>query len=393
MGMAAIPTSRWAGRQLAELASVTSSSQIAEIDATTLLGERAVLNGFRIPSLRSAGGGCRLFPARDGWIALNLARPDDRDMLPALFEDGGLDPADDEAIASRIALACEGELVARGRELGLALAGVAEKASGPPCAVATTGLQRAAPKHDAPLVVDLSALWAGPLAGHLLWSAGARLVKVESATRPDAMREGDPQLFARLNQGKASVRLDLRASADRAALIALIRRADMVIEAARPRALEQLGIFADALVRETPGLIWLTITGHGADPGGPRNWVGFGDDCGVAGGLSAAMLAATGQPSFVGDAIADPLTGIMAAQSGWKHWREGIARRIIFSMSGIAQQALRETMADGATAFAQQLRAWRSAEGQAFPAVRSRAVADVRPLGADNAAWLQDCPC
>ena len=33
------------------------------------------------------------------------------------------------------------------------------------------------------------------------------------------------------------------------------RGADIVIEAARPRALTQLGIDADALVRETPGLV------------------------------------------------------------------------------------------------------------------------------------------
>ena len=40
------------------------------------------------------------------------------------------------------------------------------------------------------MVVDLSSLWAGPLVGHLLLRAGARVVKVESTTRPDGARRG-----------------------------------------------------------------------------------------------------------------------------------------------------------------------------------------------------------
>ena len=39
-----------------------------------------------------------------------------------------------------------------------------------------------------PLVVDLAALWAGPLAASLLTMAGARVIKIESRTRPDAAR-------------------------------------------------------------------------------------------------------------------------------------------------------------------------------------------------------------
>jgi chorismate synthase len=39
--------------------------------------------------------------------------------------------------------------------------------------------------------------------------------------------------------------------------------------------------------------------------------VGFGDDAAVAGGL--VDLNASGVPSFVGDAVADPLTGLLAA--------------------------------------------------------------------------------
>src|SRR5690606_6711881 len=139
-----------------------------------------------------------------------------------------------------------------------------------------------------PLVVDLSAIWAGPLAGHLLWLAGAEVVKVESRRRPDEMRAVDPGLFELVNQGKANLAVDFSSDAGKTALLDLIRRADLVIESSRVRALRQLGIDADALVREVPGLVWLTITGHGAR-GEAADWTGIGHDCGVAGGMSRAL--------------------------------------------------------------------------------------------------------
>lgn len=333
----AIPLNRWADAELEQLAKATGSSEIAVLDGATLLGERSALNGFGAPGLISAGGGCRLFQTRDGWVALNLARSDDRELLPALFES-----EDVSDIAANFATVAEAEIVARGREMGLAIAGIGERGHGPAAIVTVEGDNL--PHRSVPFVVDLSALWAGPLAGRLLRMAGAEVVKVESRTRPDAMREGDPALFARLNVDKANWSIDLQSPEDREKLIALIRRADIVIEAARPRALMQLGIDAEALVRETPGLVWLTITGHGV-LGEAVNWVGFGDDVGVAAGLSAALLEASGRPGFVGDAIADPLTGIHAARIGWERRQSGRGARIILSMRDIAAEALRHKSA------------------------------------------------
>lgn len=45
------------------------------------------------------------------------------------------------------------------------------------------------------LVVDFSALWAGPLCAHLLGLAGARVVEVETPGRPDGGRRGKPGLL------------------------------------------------------------------------------------------------------------------------------------------------------------------------------------------------------
>ncbi|KAK0349876.1 hypothetical protein LTR94_031304, partial [Friedmanniomyces endolithicus] len=164
--------------------------------------------------------------------------------MPALFGDASIES--DSDIVTAFGTARMAEIVTRGRQLGLAIAAIDEVPASPACRVMMTGGAR--PKRERqPLVIDLSALWAGPLAGHLLGLTGAQVIKVESRNRPDRMRAGDPHLFARLNQHKANIAIDLRDAEDRAALIALIRRADMVIAAARPRALAQLGIDADAL--------------------------------------------------------------------------------------------------------------------------------------------------
>jgi crotonobetainyl-CoA:carnitine CoA-transferase CaiB-like acyl-CoA transferase len=216
------------------------------------------------------------------------------------------------------------------------------------------------------------------------------VVKVESLTRPDLIRRDDPATFDLINQGKASVVVDFHSAREKAALTDLIRRADFVIESSRPRALRQLGIDADALVSEVPGLVWLSVTGHGAT-GEAANWAGIGNDCGVAGGLSRALAEVTGEVGYVGDAIADPLTGITGALAGWRAYRSGRACRIGLAMSAIVARALAEERAHDAAALAGELRAWGLAEGRPFPRVRRREMlAPVHPLGADTATWF---PC
>lgn len=384
-----LPLADWAGHRLAKLADIAASPAIAALNGASLLGERATLNHFRVPGLQSAGGGCRLLPARGDWIALNLARSDDRELLPALLGSAAFDPQDDVAIARAVTQQDATTLLQRGREMGMAIAMLGEQPASPARTVLSHGLA-APPSAKAPRVLDLSALWAGPLAGHLFWLAGAEVTKVESARRPDSLRTGDPVLFALLNQGKANVALDLATAAGRAGLLRLIEQADIVIEAARPRALRQLGIDTDTLVRARPGLVWLTITGHGAS-GPAADWVGFGDDCSVAGGLSAELARVTGQPGFVGDALADPLTGIEAALAGWQAWRAGAGCRIGLAMSSVVAQAWQAEARNDPARWEAGLRAWAAVEGAPFPTVSRRtATAPVAALGGDTARLL---PC
>jgi hypothetical protein len=387
----AIPLARWADRKLAELARETGAAAIAALDGMTLLGERGSNGNFTINGRVSAGiGGSRLMATRDGgWFALTLLRAEDREMLPALFGES-LDVSDNAAIEAAVARHDCADLVAQGRLLGLPVASADEIPFSPPVEVMVRGPMRRRDTAVRPLVVDLSAIWAGPLAGHLLWLAGAEVVKVESLTRPDLIRRDDPATFDLINQGKASVVVDFHSDAEKAALTDLIRRADVVIESSRVRALRHLGIDADALVREVPGLVWLSVTGHGA-AGEAANWAGIGNDCGVAAGLSRALADVTGEIGYVGDAIPDPLTGITAALEGWRAFRRGEAQRIGFAMSAIAARALTDERAHDPGLLAAELRGWGALTGRPFPKVRRRAMTtEARPLGADTPRWFPE---
>jgi hypothetical protein len=326
------PLARWAQGRLDALAGLSGA---VFPDAASLLGERAAIHGFRSREYLSCHGGCRFYRTGDGWVALNLAREADREMLPALFGvEGAVDPV------TEFASMTEQEAVARGRLLGMAIAGLSERAASPATRILAAGGTRVASRR--PRVLDLSALWAGPLASRLLRIAGADVIRVESAGREDPLEASDPAHFAVLAEGKSKIRLDLRSPAGRDELLSLIDECDIVIEAARPRALRQMGIDADAVVAARKGLIWVTITGHGID-GDAGEWVGFGDDAGVAGGLSRALYDASGLVGFVGDAIGDPLTGLYAAETALRHFCGGTGARLVLSMSGIVAQAVAET--------------------------------------------------
>ncbi|MCU1401580.1 MAG: hypothetical protein JWN62_4689 [Acidimicrobiales bacterium] len=310
------------------------------LDGLALLGERAALSGLVRQGAVSCGGATRLLHAADGWLALSLARSDDIDSLPAWLDGAPPlpDVADAELLWAVLATAVRsrpvGELIERATLLGMPVGGFGEVAEGPTTAVDVVPLDGQVPPKpiDELVVVDLSALWAGPLCADLLARAGARLIKVESADRPDGARLGTPLFFDLLHAGHDSVCIDFRSEAGRRDLRRLIRRADVVIEASRPRALRQLGVDANAI--DGPR-VWLSITAHGATGlAAPR--IGFGDDAAIAGGLATRDELG---PCFCADAIADPLTGIVAASAVLEALDRGGRWRIEASLSRTARLA------------------------------------------------------
>ena len=297
---------------LAELSARGTHS--VDVDAPALLGERAALRDLGRNGSTSVGGGCRLLSARDGWVACSLNRPDDWELLPALFR---TDVADWSAVETAMAATRVSDLTSRAGELGLAFGALAsgtrledEQAGGRrsdlPWVITAGG--RGMRASGALRVLDLSALWAGPLCASLLRSSGADVTTVESTGRPDGARRGDPALHRLLHAGHTMALLDLRSHSDVGALHEMLMDADIVITAARPRALHQLGLDPFAWLERKPRLTWVAITAYGLT--GPwSNRVGYGDDTAVAGGL----VIREPTPMFCADAVADPVTGIYAA--------------------------------------------------------------------------------
>jgi hypothetical protein len=287
-----------------------------------LYGERAADLGLGRRGSISAGGAAMMVRCTDDWSVVNLARPEDLELFEAwLGEPAGDDPWRTLSAAAR-RLDVE-TLVSTGRLLGLPVARVAsandaQQAARPEQAQGAPRIQRWGPVAAPPdlkelLVIDLSGLWAGPLCGRLFAELGARVVKVESTHRPDGARAGSPVFFERMNGSKEAAVFDFKTENGRQALRALIERADLVIEAARPRAMAQLGIDPEEIARARPHLTWISLTAYGRT--GPwSNAVGFGDDCAAAAGL--AVRNADGAPMFVGDALADPVAGLMVTAAG-----------------------------------------------------------------------------
>jgi hypothetical protein len=317
------------------------SESFPGLDALSLLGERAALMGLWRRGSTSCGGSCHLLSSGTGWVAVSLPREEDRDLVPAWLElpsPPATEPATWSAVRDALAQRDASTLLERAQLLGLPVALVGE--ASPPGQVATrVGDAPARSGPEGLLVVDLSSLWAGPLCGDLLARAGARVVKVESTSRPDGARRGPASFFDLLNGAKRSVALDFNDAAHRAVLARLVQSSDVVIEASRPRALEQLGIRAADMVASGPRL-WISITAYGRR-GAAGTRVGFGDDTAAAGGLVAWS---DDGPAFCGDAIADPLTGLTAAARGLEALRDGGRWILDVAMAGVAASVAGPTL-------------------------------------------------
>lgn len=303
-----------------------------------LLTVRAGMSGLTRQGAISAGGSCRLLPCKDGHLAVNLARESDWALLEAWLRESVA--KDWATVALKLRKRTRRELINQARLLGLAVAD-AEPAPGNRAAwfELCHAARPVSPRQRAARVIDLSSLWAGPLCSLLLSECGCEVIKVESTQRPDGARGGPLAFFEFLTAGKTQQQLPLHTSEGKAQLLALIRDADIVIEGSRPRALRQMGIHAEQLVDEVPGLTWISITGYGR--GEPEaNWIAYGDDAGVASGLSAELYRATGQWLFCGDAIADPFTGMHAALAALAGFKAGGGRLVSVSLVHTVQHGI-----------------------------------------------------
>src|SRR3954469_25836062 len=110
-------------------------------------------------------------------------------------------------------------------------------------------------------VVELAGLGPTPYAGMLLSDMGADVVRVD---RPGVDRPQDGPEYA-LARGRRSIVVDMKSPDGVEAVLALIERADVLIEGFRPGVTERLGIGPEPSLARNPALVYARMTGWGAD--------------------------------------------------------------------------------------------------------------------------------
>lgn len=123
-------------------------------------------------------------------------------------------------------------------------------------------------KLDGIRVVDLSQFLPGPMLTLMLADQGAEVIKVEPpAGDPsrglEPFEAGQSIWFRNLNRGKKSVALDLKSDAGRAALWALIAKADVVVEGFRPGVMARLGFDYATVAARYPRIVYCSVSAFG----------------------------------------------------------------------------------------------------------------------------------
>lgn len=167
-------------------------------------------------------------------------------------------------------------------------------------------------------IADLSRVLAGPYATMLLGDLGAEVIKVERPGVGDDTRSWGPPYtddgmatyFAGVNRNKNSRAIDLSTQEGRAQVRNLIAESDVVVENFRPGALAAMGLGYDDLARTHPGLIYCSISGFGSGLG--STMPGYDLLVQAMGGLMSVTGPAPGEPTKVGVALVDVITGLHA---------------------------------------------------------------------------------
>ena len=120
-------------------------------------------------------------------------------------------------------------------------------------------------------VIDFTQVMMGPVATQMLGDYGADVIKIERPPTGDLSRTAIPDdpaglvgpVYCSLNRNKRSIVLDLKKPEERAALMDLIRGADVVVNNFRAGVMERMGLGYEDLKKENPRLIYAIGTGFG----------------------------------------------------------------------------------------------------------------------------------
>ena len=168
-------------------------------------------------------------------------------------------------------------------------------------------------------VLDFTRNVAGPFATMILAELGADVIKIESSDGGDDARawgppfwSGEAPIFLSLNRNKRSVSLDLKDPRTRPVLDRLAARSDVIVESARPGAMDRLGYGYAWASRINPGVIYASITPFG-DRGPLRERPGYDPLMQAYGGLMSMTGEPDRPPVRAGTSLIDMGTGMWTA--------------------------------------------------------------------------------
>ena len=187
---------------------------------------------------------------------------------------------------------------------------------------------------DGPLrgvrILDLTHVWAGPLAVRVLADLGAQVVKVEApyGRGPRQFAEtpiggflgGDPAgepwnrnaVFVKLMRNRRSLCMDLKRIEGRETFLELVRTADVVIDNFSARAMPSLGLDYETLKAANPRIVQVRMPGYGSS--GPyKDRVAFGPTVEPLSGLTNVLGYGKGEPRCTSLALMDPIAALSAA--------------------------------------------------------------------------------
>ena len=143
-------------------------------------------------------------------------------------------------------------------------------------------------------VVEFEGIGPAPLAGMLLADLGAEVLRLERR-QPSGLGIPRPPAYDLTRRAKRALRVDLKDAADVRLALAIVDKADVLIEGFRPGTMERLGLGPEACLERNPKLVYGRITGFGQD--GPLA---------QAAGHDINFIALTGALAAIGRAGAPP---------------------------------------------------------------------------------------
>ncbi|MEY2907696.1 MAG: hypothetical protein RLZZ602_219, partial [Pseudomonadota bacterium] len=172
-------------------------------------------------------------------------------------------------------------------------------------------------------VLDLSLFLPGPACTQMMADHGARVIKVENPKAPEPTRSldafpweqnGESVMFRNTQRGKESIALDLKTEAGKAALEALIKKADVLVEAFRPGVMTRLGFDQVTVRAMNPAIVYCSISAFGQT--GPWRDRPAHDTATVAASgilsLTRSPEDPSAPPAMIGVAISDMLSSWLA---------------------------------------------------------------------------------